>query len=74
MSKNAANLFQPVEHAGRGPAPIVIKVITTSAPGETVGGVMATSNGAEFYVRLSALPDELQQRVTLAVQAIQAAV
>jgi hypothetical protein len=70
--KNAANLYQTIENTHKGAPPLVIEAINTPFIGETYGGIVETPRRKEYYVLLSALPQELQQKVTLAVQALQA--
>lgn len=63
------DLYAPMEAARVGPPPLVLRVIVTPNADSVVGGVPMANRRAEPYVLLSALPDELRQRVELAVQA-----
>ncbi len=64
------NIYQPIESDRVGAAPVVIRAIVTPNTLEMAGGVPMSTRRAEDYVRLSALPEELRQRVILAVQAV----
>lgn len=61
------DLYQPI--AGKGPAPLVLRVLVGQSNYDNMlGGVPASQTKVENYVLLSALPEELRQRVELAVQ------
>ena len=64
------DLYQPVEASRVGPPPLVIKAIVTPNRLEMAGGVPMSTRRVENYVLLSALPEELQRRIELAVQAL----
>jgi hypothetical protein len=68
--KNSANLYQPIENSVVGGAPLLIKTIVTENKNSIMGGVPLANKKSEFYVSLSALPEELRRRVELAIQAI----
>lgn len=67
---NKADLYQPVYAEKFGPPPLVVRAIVTINQNYVAGGVPSSSQKAESYVLLSALPSELQERVKTAVQAI----
>ena len=52
------------------PAPLTLVLNSTDGAAGYMQGVPPSHGKPEIYVCLSALPDELRQRVTLAVQAI----
>lgn len=66
---NAANLYQPV-YSQHPHSPLVVRVVVGSNNQMIVGGVPAGPPKIENYVQLSSLPEELRQRVELAVQAL----
>lgn len=68
MSEQKVNLYQPIVADRVGPAPLVIRVGVTPQVDHLVGGVPQSAMRAESYVLLSALPEELQRRVELAIQ------
>jgi hypothetical protein len=70
ITSNVANLYQPIEASQPGPAPLVLRVITNAPSTMTVGGAMAHSRANVDYVNVSALPEDLKYRVSLAVQAL----
>lgn len=53
-----------------GPAPVALRVAVTPAAGFSEGGQMGSVTQIETYVLLSSLPQELQERVRTAVQAL----
>jgi hypothetical protein len=57
--------------APTGAAPPLVMILQTSSRNEFVGGVPANAARNEHYVLLSALPEELRQRVVTAIQALQ---
>lgn len=72
--RNIANVYEPVVAAKQGPPPLVINIVTTPRTMEFVGGVPASATKTESYVMFSALPQELQTRVKLAIEALQTAI
>lgn len=62
--------YQPIAANRVGPAPLTISMIITPNNASMVGGVPQSAQRRETYVLLSALPDELRERVKLAVQAL----
>jgi hypothetical protein len=70
MSNNSVDLFQPIISSTLGSPPVVVRVITQANSAEYTGGVMSTATKMENYVLFSALPQELQERVKVAVQAL----
>ena len=66
------DLFQSIMSVRVGPPPVTLKVTTTQTAGMAVGGTMSNLSRIETYVLLSALPEELRERVKLAVQALSA--
>lgn len=70
MEEQKANLYEVI-HADRiGPAPLALRTVVTESPGYMMGGPVQAQRKAEVYIRLSALPEELRNRVELAVQAL----
>ena len=65
-----ADINQIIVASRIGPAPLTIRAVVTPSSVAMVGGVPQSSQKAETYVLLSALPDELRERVKLAVQAL----
>jgi hypothetical protein len=72
--ENKANLFLPVIHTQIGKPPLVIKAITQPFGGETFGGTYENPRRDEFYILLSVLPEDLQRRIEIAIQALKAQV
>jgi len=68
---NRVNPYE-VMVAPPGHAPPLVMALQTSTRNEIAGGVPMTGTRVEHYVLLSALPEELRQRVVTAVQALQA--
>lgn len=64
------NLFDILESDRISRPPVVLRVVTHPSNGSMVEGVPATTAVNEQYVLLSALPDEIRQRVVTAVQAL----
>ena len=64
------DLYQPIEANRTGPPPLVIRTIVTPMTAMVEGGTPASARKAEDYILLSALPNELQERVRTAVRAI----
>lgn len=71
---NIANVYEPILAARQGPPPLVVNIVTTPRTMEFAGGVPASATKTESYIMFSALPQELQVRVKLAIEALQAAV
>lgn len=68
--EQVVDLYRPMKAARPGKPPLALRV-TVQLPGEYVGGgVPSTSTKSETYVLLSALPEELRQRVITAAQMI----
>lgn len=70
---NKADLYQPVENIRVGPPPIVLRTIITPRADGLVEGMPTSAKQPAAYVLVSALPEDLQRRIQLAVQAIAAA-
>lgn len=66
------NLYQPIAADRQGPAPIVLRVAVTPQAVMTSGGPTSSTQRVENYILFSALPEELQRRVELAVQLLMA--
>lgn len=64
------DLYQPLIHTRIGAPPLVINVGVTRSGAETMGGPVENVIRPESYVLLSALPDELKERVKTAIQAL----
>lgn len=64
------DLYSPILSSHKGPAPLIIKIGVQQSDLFTEGGPVVSSVKPETYVLLSALPEELRQRVNVAVQAI----
>ncbi len=64
------DLYQPLVHVRVGAPPLVINVGVNRHGSETMGGPVENVIRPEAYVLLSALPDELRERVKTAVQAL----
>jgi len=64
------DLYQPIVHNNKGPAPLVIRVGVNTNGGYVEGGSPTAYLKPETYVLLSALPSELQERIKTAVQAL----
>jgi len=67
MSAQKVDLYQPLISTKVGPGPLVIRAAVTTSGGSMQGGVPAVTK-VENYVLLSALPEELQERVRTAIQ------
>ena len=67
------DLSQPLEAVAGQAAPMILRIVTRPRRDEMVGGVPATNAKVAEYVLYSALPEEIKQRVKLAVEAIMAA-
>jgi hypothetical protein len=66
---NSANVYQPI-YSQNGPAPLMLRVITSTSNQIMAGGSSGVSEKIDDYVQLRVLPDELRQRVELAIQAL----
>lgn len=66
----SVDLYQPIISTKVGPPPITLRVGVTVSNDFVEGGTPSTSLRPETYVLLSALPQEIQQRVVTAIQAI----
>jgi hypothetical protein len=64
------DLYQPLIHSRVGAPPLVINVGVNRSGAETMGGPIENAIRPEAYVLLSALPDELKERVKTAIQAL----
>lgn len=71
---NKANLFEPIHATTIGNPPMVVRTLVTTNQSHTAGGVPTGNQRWEAYVLLSALPEELQQRIKLAIQTLQSAI
>lgn len=60
-------LGQPIESETPG-TPLVLRIITKAQQGMVEGGTTSVDVKQEFYVCVSQLPHELQERVRLAVE------
>jgi len=68
MTMQRVDLYQPMVHVRVGAPPLAIRVAVNKSSAETVGGPVEGSYRPETYVLLSALPDELRERVRTAVE------
>lgn len=68
--ENKADLYHPIYAARVGRPPLVLRTIITENVAYMAGGVPETNSKIESYVLLSALPDEIQERVRASVQAL----
>lgn len=66
----SVDLYQPMIASRVGPAPLTLRVAVKPNNDNVVGGVPQGVTRVEAYVLLSALPQELQERVKLAIQAL----
>jgi hypothetical protein len=64
------DLYQPILHDRQGVPPLTIRVGVYANDGFVEGGTPSTHLKPETYVLLSALPQELRERVTTAIQTI----
>ena len=64
------DLYQPMISNRVGAPPLVLNVGVQRSSAEVMGGPVENALRAEHYVLLSALLDELRERVKTAVQAI----
>lgn len=70
MIMQKVDLYQPMIHVRIGAPPLFINVGVNRSGSETIGGPVENVVRPETYVLLSALPDELRERVKTAVQAL----
>lgn len=70
MELQKVDLYKPLAADKVGPAPLALRVAVTPTANMLVGGTSSSSQRVETYVLLSALPQELQERVKLACQAL----
>ena len=70
MMMQRVDLYQPMIHVRVGAPPLVINVGVNRNGMETTGGPVESAIRPESYVLLSALPDELRERVKTAIQAL----
>jgi hypothetical protein len=68
------DLYQPMISNRIAPPPLVITVGVQKTGVETAGGYVEGALRPEHYVLLSALPDELRERVKTAIQVLSSAV
>ena len=64
------DLYQPIIASRVGAPPLTLRVAVTPQADMIAGGVPQAITKIEMYVLLSALPQELQQQVRTACQAI----
>jgi len=70
MTMQRIDLYQPMVHVRVGSPPLFINVGVNRSNAETIGGPVENVVRPETYVLLSALPDELRERVKTAIQAL----
>ena len=68
--ENKADLYQPVYASRVGLPPLVVRAVVTTNNDYMVGGMPQAAQKVENYILLSALPKELQDRVSTAVRAL----
>ena len=68
------DLYQPLLSSKVGAPPLVVTVGVQRSSGEIMGGPVENAVRPEYYVLLSALPEELRERVKTAVQAIMSSI
>jgi hypothetical protein len=73
MDFQLIDIYKPIASKTIGPAPIVINALITSSTAQTVNATMTKNQRIETYVLLSSLPQELKNKVELAIQMMQAA-
>jgi len=74
MEAQKVDLYKPIIADRVGAPPLVLRIGVTRQVDHIQGGVPQSSMKAEPYVLLSALPDEIRQRVETAIQMQLAAV
>ena len=72
MDFQKVDLFKPILALHPAPAPIAIKIGVMPQYLYTQGGTSSSVPRAELYVRVSALPEEMQARVKSAIDVIAA--
>jgi len=70
MTMQRVDLYQPMVHVRVGSPPLFINVGVNRSGAETMGGPVENAVRPETYVLLSALPDELRERVKTAIQTL----
>lgn len=70
MNAQKVDLYAPIASARPGAPPLVVRVAVTPAPEYTTSGPVEGATRSEAYVLLSALPQELQERVKVAIQTL----
>ena len=70
MIMQRVDLYQPLMHTKVGAPPLAINVGVMRNGQETAGGMVENAVRPETYVLLSALPEELRERVKTAVRAL----
>lgn len=68
----SVNLLQPIVSSVDGPPPYTICVNTYPQAHMTQGGAQGRPSKSYVYVRYDILPQELQERVKMLIQALQA--
>ena len=64
----SVDLYQPMVHVRVGAPPLTIRIAVNRSAGETAGGPIEGAYRPETYVLLSALPDELRERVRTSIE------
>jgi len=70
IKPQSVDLYLPIVAARVGVPPLALRVGVTDNVSFMEGGVPATTSKSVTYVLLSALPEELQERVRLAIQVL----
>ena len=70
MNAQPVDLYQPIVATRVGAPPLTLRVGVTLDQNQMLGGPQQGSIRPETYVLVSALPEELQRRIELAVQAL----
>lgn len=70
MTMQRVDLYQPMVHVRVGSPPLFVNVGVNRHGAETIGGPVEGAIQPETYILLSALPDELRERVKTAIQAL----
>lgn len=68
MTVQRVDLNLPIVNVRVGPSPIALRIGVTPNADHVAGGVQQGVTKIETYVLLSALPDEIQERVRNAIQ------
>jgi len=66
----SVDLYKPFINSRIGPAPLTLRVGVTPSNDMIAGGVQENAIKAETYVLISALPQELRERINMAVLAL----